>query len=76
MCVCGGGWWVSAAFICQMTGDLNSIFVKDFHDICTVRGPYPISVNYSYEYKIAKVEGYPYNVVCKHVIAWLSDGIT
>jgi hypothetical protein len=66
VCVCGGRGW---RLVAKVTGDLDWILVKDSHDIYTVCGSYQVSVNYSYEYKIAKVEGYPCNVLCQHVIA-------
>jgi hypothetical protein len=38
------GWvWRLAA---KVTGDLDSILVKDSHDICTVCGSYSVSANY------------------------------
>ena len=66
LCVCVRVWWS----LPTVTGDLDSILVKDSHDICTVCGSYSVSVNYSYEQKIVKVEGSPCNVTCKRVIAW------
>ena len=51
VCVCVGGWVVRWVWrlVAKVTGDLDSILLKDSHDICSVCGSYSVSVNYSYE---------------------------